>query len=242
MKRDRLWIKRDDLTAPAGGGNKARKLRVLVADALAQGADCLVTGGGAQSNHARMTAAVANMAGLSCELVLSGSPDERTGNVLLDVMLGANLTWLDRPGLPYEELEEAIESRSRELAAEGRKPYGIPIGGSSALGASGYVAAARELVEQLDPELVVVASASGGTHAGLVAGFGSYGRVTGVDVGARPDVGVAVERLAAEAAGIAGLPAPSGGCRLDSEHVGGGTGCPTRQSARPCSRPREKRA
>jgi 1-aminocyclopropane-1-carboxylate deaminase/D-cysteine desulfhydrase-like pyridoxal-dependent ACC family enzyme len=93
------------------------------------------------------------MAGLDCELVLTGDADDRTGNVLLDFILGAKVTWLDRPGLPYDEVETAIEDRCRELTAEGRKPYGIPIGGSSALGASAYVAAARELAEQVDPEL-----------------------------------------------------------------------------------------
>jgi 1-aminocyclopropane-1-carboxylate deaminase/D-cysteine desulfhydrase-like pyridoxal-dependent ACC family enzyme len=224
MEPERLWIKRDDLTGPAGGGNKARKLQALVDDALAHGSDCLVTGGGAQSNHARTTAGVASMAGLDCELVLTGDADDRTGNVLLDLMFGSKVTWLDRPGLPYDELEKAIQDRCRELTAEGRRPYGIPIGGSSALGASAYVAAARELTEQVDPELVVVADGSGGTHAGLVAGFGDHGRVHGVHVGARPDLGAAIERLAAEAAQVAGLPAPTGRCRLDSDHIGAGYG------------------
>jgi 1-aminocyclopropane-1-carboxylate deaminase/D-cysteine desulfhydrase-like pyridoxal-dependent ACC family enzyme len=166
------------------------------------------------------------MAGLECELVLTGDLADRTGNVLLDFMLGATITWLDRPGLPYGELEKAIENRCQELTAKGRKPYGIPIGGSSALGASGYVAAARELTEQVDPELVVVADGSGGTHAGLVAGFGKHERVHGVHAGARPDLSAAIERLAANAAQVAGLPPPTGQCSLDSDHIGAGYGVP----------------
>jgi D-cysteine desulfhydrase len=146
--------------------------------------------------------------------------------VLLDFMLGAKVGWFDRPGLPYDELERAIEDRCRELTAEGRKPYGIPIGGSSALGASGYVAAARELAEQIDPELVIVADASGGTHAGLAVGFGNHERVFGVDVGARPEVGTAIERLAEQVADVAGLPEPAGRCRIDTEQVGAAYGVP----------------
>lgn len=190
MKPDRLWIKRDDLTLPAGGGTKRASCGYLVNDALERGADCLVTGGGAQSNHARASAAVARMAGLDCELVLTGPPDT-TGNALLDVVLGANVTWLDP--VSYDELELAIERRRDELPAVGRKPYTMPIGGSSPLGASAYAAAAHELAAQLDPELVVVADGSGGTHAGLVAGFGDHARVYGVDVGTRPELAAAID-------------------------------------------------
>lgn len=224
FRPDRLWIKRDDLTLPAGGGNKARKLRLLVNDALARGADCLVTGGGAQSNHARATAAVAAMAGLDCELVLAGHADT-TGNGLLDAVLGAHVTWVE-PGMAYDELESAIQRRCDELSAAGRKPYGTPIGGSSPLGASAYAAAAQELADQIDPELVVLASGSGGTHAGLVAGFGRHDRVYGVDVGTRPDLAAEIERLAVDAAEVAGLPRPTGSCRVDRDQIGSGYGAP----------------
>lgn len=219
-----LWVKREDLTGLAGGGNKARKLAAIVQDALAQGCDHLVTGGGAQSNHARMTAAAANVAGLGCDLVLT--PGDDGGNVLLDRLLGARISWLPGGALPYAKLEEAIQARARELAGGGRKPYAIPIGGSSALGAATYAAVASGLSD-LGPDLVVVADGSGGTHAGLVAGFGDHARVLGVDVGARPGLAEAVDKLAAEAATTLSLPAPTGRCRLDVDQVGKGYGTPT---------------
>jgi 1-aminocyclopropane-1-carboxylate deaminase/D-cysteine desulfhydrase-like pyridoxal-dependent ACC family enzyme len=225
MDADRLWVKRDDLTGLAGGGNKARKLAALVAEAVARGCDHLVTGGGAQSNHARMTAAAANIAGLGCDLVLT--PGDDSGNFLLDQVLGAHIHPLDAATLPYAELEAAIEARAAELAGQGRRPYAIPMGGSSVLGAATYVPVAQELRERLDPDLVVVAAGSGGTQAGLVAGFGDHGKVLGIDVGARPGLGAAVEDLADRAAAHAGLPRPTGRCRIDTAQVGDGYGAPT---------------
>jgi 1-aminocyclopropane-1-carboxylate deaminase/D-cysteine desulfhydrase-like pyridoxal-dependent ACC family enzyme len=225
---DHLWVKREDLTGLAGGGNKARKLAAIVAHAVAQGCDHLVTGGGAQSNHARMTAAAANIAGLDCDLVLTpGRPGDESGNFLLDRILGAHIHRLDAAAMPYHELEAAIQARAGRLAEQGRRPYAIPIGGSSALGAATYIPVARELRQRLDPDLVVVAAGSGGTHAGLVAGFGDHGKVLGVDVGARPGLSAAVEELAAQAASLAGLPRPAGQCRLDTAQVGAGYGAPT---------------
>ncbi|AWS44488.1 1-aminocyclopropane-1-carboxylate deaminase/D-cysteine desulfhydrase [Streptosporangium sp. 'caverna'] len=224
-----LWVKREDLTGLAGGGNKARKLQVLLADALEGGYDCLVTGGGAQSNHARMTAAAANIAGLDCELLLTRRPDsfDPGGNVLLDRVLGATIHWVEGAVLPYAELESAIQEHSEKLALEGRRPYALPIGGSSALGARSYAEVARELDNLIDPDLVVVATGSGGTHAGLVAGFGEHCRVLGVDVGARPALAPAVEGLAVAAAAMAGLSRPSGSCQLDTGQTGGGYGVPS---------------
>ncbi|MFI7707730.1 1-aminocyclopropane-1-carboxylate deaminase/D-cysteine desulfhydrase [Nonomuraea sp. NPDC049480] len=225
MDPGELWVKREDLTGLAGGGNKARKLAAIVADAVARGCDHLVTGGGAQSNHARMTAAAANIAGLGCDLVLT--PGDESGNLLLDRVLGARIRVLDGGPLPYAELEAAIEARARELAGQGRRPYAIPIGGSTALGAAAYAPVARELAERLDPGLVVVAAGSGGTQAGLAAGFGDHGKVLGIDVGARPGLAAAIEELAAGAADHAGLPAPTGRCRLDPAQAGEGYGVPT---------------
>ncbi|MFI6816370.1 pyridoxal-phosphate dependent enzyme [Nonomuraea sp. NPDC050328] len=224
-----LWVKREDLTGLAGGGNKARKLAALVAEARRQGCDHLVTGGGAQSNHARMTAAAANVAGLGCDLVLTRLAAEpvASGNVLLDEVLGARVRWLVGAALPYEELEEAIRARARELAEQGRKPYALPIGGSSPEGVACYAEVARELDEALRPDLVVVASGSGGTHAGLVAGLGEHARVLGVDVGARPDLARAVEELAAQVAARTGRPEPTGRCALDTGRIGAGYGEPT---------------
>lgn len=166
-----LWIKRDDLSGLATGGNKVRKLEYLIGEALESGADCVVTGGAAQSNHSRQTAAAAAAAGLECHLALGGEePDAVEGNLLLDRIYGAQLHWCgpDRKG---ERIPEIIES----LRARGRRPYRIPYGGSDATGAAGFVRAARELADQthrqgLSLREIVFASSSGGTHAGLIDG------------------------------------------------------------------------
>jgi D-cysteine desulfhydrase family pyridoxal phosphate-dependent enzyme len=215
-----LWVKRDDCTGLAGGGNKARKLEHLCAEAVAAGCDTLVTGGGRQSNHARMTAAAANRLGLACTLVLtSEAPAHPTGNVLLDLVLGASIVWVG--DLDYAASEEAIDATATSLEREGRRPYRIPVGGASAVGALGYVTAAGELTSQLaDLELVVVADGSGGTHAGLAAGLGDHGRVLGVDVGARPDLAEAVPAKAAEVAALAGVAAPRGDAAVDESQRG----------------------
>jgi 1-aminocyclopropane-1-carboxylate deaminase/D-cysteine desulfhydrase-like pyridoxal-dependent ACC family enzyme len=170
----RLWVKRDDCTGLALGGNKARKLDLLVTDALATGCDILVTAGGLQSNHARMTAAAAARVGLGCVLAFNADAPTRTeGNQLLDAILGAERRYLGP--LAMDDLNAAVTSMADELRAAGRKPYVIPLGGSSPLGASAYVRAADEMVEALghDDVLVVTATASGGTHAGLAARLGT---------------------------------------------------------------------
>jgi D-cysteine desulfhydrase family pyridoxal phosphate-dependent enzyme len=227
MDAGALWVKRDDCTGLAGGGNKARKLEYLCAEAVAQGCDTLVTGGGRQSNHARMTAAAANRLGLACTLVLAGGrPSVPTGNVVLDLVLGVDIEWTENTG--YYATEAAIEAASRRLAAEGRRPFAVPIGGASAVGALGYVAAAAEIEAQLPGvELVVVADGSGGTHAGLAAGFGDHRRVLGIDVGTRPDLDEQVPAKAAETAVLAGLPSPDGACAIDHDRFGPGYGAPT---------------
>ncbi|PWH13122.1 MAG: D-cysteine desulfhydrase family protein [Ardenticatenia bacterium] len=170
----RLLVKRDDQTGLAGGGNKTRKLEFLVADALAQGADTLVTAGAAQSNHCRQTAAAAARLGLGCVLVLGGAPPTElpTGNLLLDTLLGAELRW-SGPYRRGELLHQVVE----ELRAVGRRPYLIPYGGSNALGAAGYAHAMPELAEQCGGsgplaaiDRIVIASSSGATQAGLVVG------------------------------------------------------------------------
>ena len=219
-----LWVKRDDLTGLALGGNKARKLARLVADALAQGADTLVTGGGPQSNHARMTAAAANLTGLRCELALAADVGTAVeGNLLLDHMLGAVVHPVGP--LAYDELDAAIVAVAEASLAEGHRPYAIPIGGASPVGAGAYRDAAAELVAQLgaDPDWVVVADGSGGTHAGLLAGFaGRATRVLGVDVGTRPNLEEAVAHLAA----ACGHHDPTG-VLVDHDHFGEGYGAPT---------------
>jgi len=238
MEPGALWVKRDDLTGLGGGGNKARKLDYLCADALAQGADVLVTGGGPQSNHVRMTAAAANRLGLDCAVVMAGPrPVTASGNVLLVELFNPEVTWigLHEGPMDYYAIEAAINETADRLAAEGRRPYRMPIGGASAVGALGYVRAALELRDQAAGivdgpiELVVVAGGSGGTHAGLAAGLGNLGLVLGVDVGARPDLDTLVPAKAAEVAALAGLPAPTGDVRVDPDRVGGGYGAATQE-------------
>jgi D-cysteine desulfhydrase len=222
-----LLVKRDDLTGLAGGGNKARKLEHLCADALAQGCDTLVTGGGKQSNHVRMTAAAANTLGLACTVVLAGDrPDAPTGNVVLDELFGPEIVWVG--DLDYFPLEARISSEAKRLEAAGRRPYAIPIGGASTIGALAYALAVDELLEQVDGvDLVVVADGSGGTHAGLVAGFGDHAKVLGVDVGTRPNLTDAVPQMAAAVARHLGRAAPTGEIRIDLERFGAGYGEPT---------------
>jgi len=237
MEPGALWVKRDDLTGLGAGGNKARKLDYLCAAALDAGADVLVTGGGPQSNHVRMTAAAANRLGLDCAVVMAGPrPGVPTGNVLLVELLGPSVEWigLNEGPMDYYAIEAAIDGTAERLAAEGRRPYRMPIGGASAVGALGYVHAAAELRAQAagtggDIDVVVVAGGSGGTHAGLAAGLGDLGLVLGVDVGARPDLDVVVPAKAAEVAALAGLPAPQGRVRVDHDRVGPGYGGATEE-------------
>lgn len=223
----RLWVKRDDLTGLAGGGNKVRKLEHLCADALAKGCDTLVTGGGEQSNHVRMTAAAANRLGLACTIVLaSDAVPVPTGNIVIDHLLGPEIVWAGP--IDYYALEAAMQVEADRLAADGRTPYLIPVGGASTIGELGYVEAALELRAQL-PELsfVVTADGSGGTHAGLAAGLGSLDLVLGVDAGTRPDLDDVVPIKAGKAAARAGLPEPAGTVVVDHDRFGDGYGAPT---------------
>ena len=225
-----LWIKHDDVTGLALGGNKSRKLEYLCADALASGCDTLVTGGGAQSNHVRMTAAAANRAGLGCTVVLAcDAPGDLSGNLIVDELLSPDVVW--GGDLDYYGIEAAIEAAAGALAAAGRRPYAIPVGGASARGALGYVRAADELVEQVPGfGTVVVADGSGGTHAGLAAGLGRLDMVLGVDVGTRPDLDERVPAMAAAVAGLAGRPEPTGALRLDHDRFGSGYAAPTAEA------------
>ncbi len=227
LEAGRLWVKRDDLTGLAGGGNKVRKLEHLCADALAQGCDVLVTGGGEQSNHARLTAAAANRLGLDCTIVLAGDPVAvPTGNVVLDHLLGPEIVWAGPIG--YYALEQRMRDEAEHHRAEGRRPYLIPVGGASTIGELGYVVAALELLDQLhDVSLVVTADGSGGTHAGLVAGLGSHVLVLGVDAGTRPDLDTVVPVKAAEAAALAELAEPTGTVQVDHDRFGAGYGATT---------------
>lgn len=223
-----VWAKRDDQTGLALGGNKARKLEYLCAEALAAGADVLVTGGGHQSNHVRMTAAAANRLGLDAHLVIGGErPEDVSGNLLLDHVLGATMEFCGVEA--YYEVEAAIEEAAERLRGDGRRPFVLPIGGASVTGALSYVEAADELTAQagaagVRPGVVVVADGSGGTHAGLLAGLPAGVRVVGVDVGTRPDLDEYVPKRAAEVADVAGRPAPPTGADVDHDHFGKGYG------------------
>lgn len=181
-----LWIKRDDQTGLATGGNKTRKLEFLIADAMTQGSDHLVTTGAPQSNHCRQTAAAAARMGMGCSLVLRGeSPPDVEGNLLLDRLLGAHVYWSGA-----DDCGEMMNEVAAEVRAMGRKPYTIPLGGSNVMGATGYVKAMEELTSQLrengpNIDFVVFASSSGGTQAGLVLGAKVYdfrGQILGISV------------------------------------------------------------
>lgn len=174
----RIHIKRDDLLGLTSGGNKTRKLEFLMADALAKGADTIITTGAVQSNHCRLTLSAAVKEGLKCRLLLEerveGSYNvEASGNNLLYHLLGAETM---RPVAGGTDLAAGMEQMAEEARSEGRTPYIIPGGGSNALGALGYVACAEEILAQcfesgLELDHIVSSSGSGGTHAGLVAGL-----------------------------------------------------------------------
>lgn len=174
----RILMKRDDLTGFALGGNKVRKLEFLIADALAQNADVVVTGGGVQSNHIRTTAAAARKAGLDAAGVFFSSPaGEVNGNLLLDEILGAQLIYANAN---KNETERAIEMVCDNLRVQGRRPYLIPVGGSTKRGCVAYMLAVQELQEQLrvqniQPDAIVTTTGSCGTHAGILAGVKFFG-------------------------------------------------------------------
>ena len=192
-----IWIKRDDQTGLATGGNKTRKLELLTGEALEQGADVMLTVGAVQSNHCRQTAAAAARAGLECVLVLRGHAPPRnewTGNLLLDDLLGARLWWTEESD-PLDALAEAAAAqRAGSERAAGRRTYVVPYGGSNSMGAAAYALAFEELWEQTEGisegkrlrfDRVVFASSSGGTQAGLVVGAracGYDGQVLGISV------------------------------------------------------------
>jgi D-cysteine desulfhydrase family pyridoxal phosphate-dependent enzyme len=189
-----LWIKRDDLTGHAFGGNKIRKLEYLVADAQARGADTLVTAGAVQSNHCRQTAGAAARFGMKCVLVLEGDGTQaQIGNVLLDLLFGAEIVWAGN-----RELQEMLQATFDAESRTDREPYLVPFGGSNPVGSAGYVEAMREFLAQgLEVDRIIVPVTSGGTTSGLYAGariFGFGGKITAVRIGRYE--GAVLERLA----------------------------------------------
>jgi len=234
----RIWVKRDDCTGLAGGGNKTRKLEFLLGDALNRGDDTVLTAGAMQSNHARQTAAACARLGLRCELFLKEAQPSRgecyrhSGNVLLDRILGAKVHIL--PG--EASAETAMEERAEALRKEGWRPYTIPVGGSNAVGALGYVECAREVSAQADGmgleiDAVVHASASHGTQAGLAVGLtiaGAEARLLGVSVsGSAQRARTNVERLAAATCEHLGSPVRFAQIEVDDRFAGEGYGIPT---------------
>jgi L-cysteate sulfo-lyase len=235
-----LWIKRDDCTGLATGGNKTRKLEYLVADALRLGADTLITQGATQSNHARQTAAIAAKLGLECHLILEDRTGYRqadyqhSGNVFLDHLCGAHVSEVpaDTP------MDKAMETLAAQLRDKGSKPYIIPGGGSNALGALGYVTCALELADQatqmgLNIHALVHATGSAGTQAGLVVGMeGARTQIPVLGIGVRAPRQAQEEKvflLAQQTAELLGVPGA-----VQREHVvancdyiGAGYGIPT---------------
>lgn len=215
LSTDDLWIKRDDLSGVGGGGNKLRKLEWTCGAARSEGATTLITTGAPQSNHARLTAAAGARLGFEVVLVLAGEPGAySSGNLALDGLFGAKVVWAGDKELAARAAEVA-----EDLRARGSVPAVIPFGGSSPLGAQGYVDCARELIDQLPGlDTVVTALGSGGTMAGLVAGLGTD-RVLGVHCGAIHDPAAAVADLVSE---LTGEPVAAASLRLDLDHVGAG--------------------
>ena len=170
----RIWIKRDDLTDTVASGNKIRKLEYSIGQALAEEADVLVTWGGVQSNHCRATAALAARLGLKSHLVLRGSePNERDGNLLIDSLVGAEITFA--PPERYQAMDHTYMDLQAEYASQGLKTYRIPVGASDEVGLWGYINCANELKRDFEsagisPDAIVSATGSGGTLAGLIIG------------------------------------------------------------------------
>ncbi|HEX9166553.1 MAG TPA: D-cysteine desulfhydrase family protein [Gemmatimonadales bacterium] len=232
----RLLVKRDD-TIPFGfGGNKVRKLPYVLAEAMAQGADTIITCGGVQSNHARATTAAAVHLGLAPVLVANGVPQDRpTGNALLVRLMGAEVHYV----ATREERSPRMEALAQEYRARGRRPYVIPLGASTALGAMGFVRAVGELLDQApSPDVIVHACSSGGTQAGLAAGLALHGLATPVIGVSADDPADAVRAtVGATIAGIGELlgregPDVAARCRIEvrDDCVGDGYGLPTAAS------------
>ncbi|ATA24514.1 D-cysteine desulfhydrase [Brenneria goodwinii] len=236
-----IYIKRDDATGLATGGNKTRKLEFLLADALQQGADVIITQGATQSNHVRQTIAAASKLGLKTKILLEkrvtdyGEDYQRSGNILLDNLLGGEIV----DHLPAgTDMQQAMEDLADTLREQGAKPYVIPGGGSSPVGALGYVACAEELLfqssqQRLRIDHIVHATGSTGTQAGLVTGLtatNSQIPLLGISVRAprekQEENVYALAQRTWQLLGIAGE-VPRQAVKVNSDYVGKGYGIPT---------------
>ncbi|MFE8047258.1 D-cysteate sulfo-lyase [Brenneria goodwinii] len=236
-----IYIKRDDATGLATGGNKTRKLEFLLADALRQGADVIITQGATQSNHVRQTIAAASKLGLKTKILLEkrvtdyGEDYQRSGNILLDNLLGGEIV----DHLPAgTDMQQAMEDLANTLREQGAKPYVIPGGGSSPVGALGYVACAEELLfqssqQRLRIDHIVHATGSTGTQAGLVTGLtatNSQIPLLGISVRAprekQEENVYALAQRTWQLLGIAGE-VPRQAVKVNSDYVGKGYGIPT---------------
>ena len=229
-------MKRDDLLSFGMGGNKVRKLQTVLAEAIAAGADTLITCGGLQSNHCRATAAAGAALGLRVVLVVNGAQQiHATGNALLDQIFGAEIRYTSS----REERASTMEAVAKEMTTAGRRPYVIPLGASTPLGAAGFAFGIQEILTSgLRPDTIVHSTSSGGTQAGLIAGCALYGlkaRVLGISAD-EPSAALAatvrgiVESLAQR---LGGSPASLGAGRdveVDDGFVGEGYGVPTEAS------------
>lgn len=231
-----LLVKRDDAIPLGFGGNKIRKLQVVGAQAIAAGADTLVTTGGVQSNHARATAAVAARMGLGCVLIANGAPQEKpTANALLDRLLGADVRYVPT----REARTPGMEQASDDLRAKGRRPFVIPLGASTPHGAAAYAAAVGEMLTQIAaPDAIVLSTSSGGTQAGVLAGCVLHGlrtQVIGISADdPAPAIAAEVRRILTGLELLLDVPpglladAP---IHIDDTFVGPGYGMPTPESA-----------
>lgn len=222
-----LLVKRDDLTGLAFGGNKIRKLEYLLAEAQSHGARTIITAGAVQSNHCRQTAAACAHLNFDCNLVLSGEkPSSATGNLLLDQLFNAKLIWTS-----HQERDQTLQQTYQKAWELGQRPYLIPYGGSNTTGATAYVLAMKELLDQnYQPDWIIFASSSGGTQAGLVTGarlFGFKGKVLGISVDeTEADLQARVASLASATADALGekvnfLPQD---ILVNADYLGGGYG------------------
>lgn len=239
-----IWVKRDDLTGLALGGNKLRKLDFFMADALRHNADCIVTMGPLQSNHVRLTTAASRACGLDCYAVLLGDPPQSVkGNFLLDQMLGLNCIHVSgaMDQVPFGLVDRKIQETMTRLEKEGRRPYLVPTGGIGPLGELGYCLAVEEMVEQTQRigipfEHVVVTVGSRGTIAGLLLGIARLNlktKVTGISAnveGTCESFGIPrPDETAAEAGKLIGLnlKVPMANYKILYDYVGKGYSMPT---------------